>query len=126
MTDKMLHHPGKFVRANVIPDGVTVTKAAEMLGVGRVALSNFLNGKAALSEKMADRLRKTFDVDREALLEMQRRFDARAAVDPPRGLADRFPRLRQFSTSGLGWQSRGRRRLGVGARRKLWLGVRLR
>ena len=49
------------------------------MGVGRPALSNFLNGKAALSPAMAVRLERTFGADRDALLDLQTRFDARAA-----------------------------------------------
>ncbi len=64
-------HPGPHVRQNVIPEGMTVTKAAELLGVGRPALSNFLNGKAALSPELALRLERAFGADRNALLDMQ-------------------------------------------------------
>lgn len=70
-------HPGEYVRQHVIPQGVTVTKAAEILGVGRPALSNFLNGKAALSPKMALRLERAFGADREMLLDLQERFARR-------------------------------------------------
>ena len=72
-------HPGLYVRKHVLPHGLTVTQAARRLGVGRPALSNFLNGKAALSPAMAVRLERTFGADREALLDLQTRFDARAA-----------------------------------------------
>ena len=47
--------------------------------MGRPALSNFLNGKAALSPAMAVRLERTFGADRDALLDLQTRFDAREA-----------------------------------------------
>ena len=58
--------------------------AAEMLGVGRPALSNLLNGRAALSPDMAMRFEKAFQVDASALLDMQARYDefvARAGQD---------------------------------------------
>lgn len=42
-------HPGYYIRENVIPKGMSVTNAAKLLGVGRPALSNLLNGKASLS-----------------------------------------------------------------------------
>ncbi len=70
-------HPGEYVRQHVIPQGMTVTKAAEILGVGRPALSNFLNGKAALSPRMALRLEHAFGADREMLLDLQERFARR-------------------------------------------------
>jgi addiction module HigA family antidote len=68
-------HPGSFVRESVIPAGMSVKDAAKRLGVGRPALSNFLNGKAALSPEMAVRLEKAFGADRKRLLDMQAAFD---------------------------------------------------
>lgn len=70
-------HPGKHVRLNVIPEDMSVSRAAELLGIGRPALSNFLNGKAALSQEMALRLERTFGADREALLDLQAKYDRR-------------------------------------------------
>ena len=67
-------HPGVYVKQHVIPKSMTVTKAASILRVGRPALSNFLNGKAALSQEMALRLERAFGVDREKLLDLQARF----------------------------------------------------
>lgn len=68
-------HPGAFVRRNVIPEGMTVTKAARLLGVGRPALSNFLNGNAELSPEMAVRLERAFGADSVELIELQARFN---------------------------------------------------
>jgi plasmid maintenance system antidote protein VapI len=42
-------HPGTYVREKVIPVGMSVKDAAKRLGIGRPALSNFLNGKSTLS-----------------------------------------------------------------------------
>ena len=70
-------HPGAFVRESIIPSDISVTDAAKRLGVGRVALSNFLNGKSGLSAKMALRLEKAFGADREELLKMQAGNDRR-------------------------------------------------
>ncbi len=54
-------HPGPFIRMEVIdPLGLSVTKAAEVLGVTRPALSSLLNGHAALSPEMALRIEKAF------------------------------------------------------------------
>ena len=65
-------HPGEFVRIEVIEDlGLTVTKAAEVLGVRRATLSMLLNGNAALSPEMALRIEKAFGVDMDMLLRMQ-------------------------------------------------------
>ena len=70
-------HPGPYVRHHVFPEGMTVTKAASLLRVGRPALSNFLNGKAALSQEMARRLERAFGADREALLDLQAQYERR-------------------------------------------------
>lgn len=86
-----------FVRSNVIPKGMTVTKAAEALGVGRPALSNFLNGNSSLSDDMAERLRKTFGANRDALLEMQRRFDALAGIRSKKKTRAPRPAAAQFA-----------------------------
>ena len=67
-------HPGAYVREHILPNGLTVTAAAKILGVGRPALSNFLNSKAALSPEMARRLERTFGADSQALLNLQARF----------------------------------------------------
>ena len=55
---------------------MTVTDAAKLLGVGRPALSQLLNGNAALSPEMAMRFEKVFGVKMDTLLRMQARFDA--------------------------------------------------
>lgn len=50
-------HPGETLREDVLPAlGLTVTDAAEQLGVTRAALSRVLNGRAAISPGMALRL----------------------------------------------------------------------
>lgn len=72
-----LQHPGSFVRQKVIPKDMTVSKAAELLGIGRPALSNFLNGKAALSQDMAKRLARVFGADNEELLNLQAQHERR-------------------------------------------------
>jgi addiction module HigA family antidote len=63
---------GEYIRQHVIPEGMTVTAAAEVLGVTRVALSSLLNGRTALSSRMALRLRAAFDADAEELLRLQK------------------------------------------------------
>jgi addiction module HigA family antidote len=72
-------HPGTRIKAEVIPDGMSVTKAAQLMGVGRPALSNLLNGNAALSADMAARLEKAFNYPLKDLMEMQARYDAAQA-----------------------------------------------
>ena len=50
-------HPGETLREDILPAlGVTVTAAAEQLGVTRAALSRVLNCRAAISPEMALRI----------------------------------------------------------------------
>ncbi len=68
-------HPGLYIKSKVLPSDLSVKDAAKLLGVGRPALSNLLNGRAALSPEMALRLEKTFGASQEELLRMQAKFD---------------------------------------------------
>jgi addiction module HigA family antidote len=68
-------HPGTYVRESIIPVGMSVKDAAKRLGIGRPALSNFLNGKSSLSPEMAVRLEKAFGADRKRLLDIQAAYD---------------------------------------------------
>ena len=50
-------HPGDFIRSEIIEElDLSVTKAAEILGVRRATLSALLNSNAALSAEMALRI----------------------------------------------------------------------
>lgn len=68
-------HPGLYIKNNILPHDLSVKDAAKLLGVGRPALSNLLNGKAALSPEMALRLGKAFGASQEELLRLQAKFD---------------------------------------------------
>lgn len=70
-------HPGDFIRTEVLEElGLTITKAAGVLGVRRATLSDFLNGKASLSPEMALRIEKAFGTSMDMLLRMQAWYDA--------------------------------------------------
>ncbi len=66
---------------------MTVTDAAKQLGVGRPALSNLLNGRAALSPTMALRLERAFGADRQQLLDLQSRSDRKRSIEADRRVA---------------------------------------
>jgi antitoxin HigA-1 len=69
-------HPGGFVKSEVVEGlGLSVTRAAEALGVTRPALSAFLNERAQLSPEMALRIEKAFGVSMDTLMRMQNSFD---------------------------------------------------
>jgi antitoxin HigA-1 len=54
-------HPGRIVRQECIePLGLTVTEAAERLGVIRQALNNVVNEKAGISPEMSIRIFEAF------------------------------------------------------------------
>ena len=69
-------HPGPIVRHELLePLGSSVTAAAEVLGVARPTLSNMLNGRDALTPKMAIRIEKAFGPEADHLLRVQVTFD---------------------------------------------------
>jgi len=80
-------HPGAIVREECLkPLGLTVTEGARRLGVGRQALSNLVNEKAAVSIEMAYRLAKAFGSTPETWLAMQMAHDLANSRD----LADKI------------------------------------
>lgn len=69
-------HPGWFVKSKIIEThGLSVTEAAQALGVTRPALSALLNGRAHLSPEMALRIEKAFGLSLDTLMRMQNSFD---------------------------------------------------
>ncbi len=69
-------HPGPIVRHEVLePLGLSVTDAAEVLGVARPTLSNLLNGRVALTPEMAIRIEKAFGPKADHLLRVQLAHD---------------------------------------------------
>ena len=87
-------HPGAFVKAEIItPLGLSVTDAAQALGVTRATLSTLLNEHQRLSPEMALRIEKAFGVSMDTLMAMQSSFDiaeirkraAEIKVEPFRG-----------------------------------------
>ena len=80
-------HPGGLVRRRCLePLGLSVTRAAEGLGVTRQALSELVNEKAGVSVDMAIRLSKAFGSTPETWLGMQMAYDLwQARADRARG-----------------------------------------
>jgi addiction module HigA family antidote len=70
-------HPGEFIRDEILDElSLSVSKAAEILGVRRATLSDLVNGKAALTPEMALRIEMAFGMDMQTLLNMQAWYDA--------------------------------------------------
>ncbi len=69
-------HPGETLKEDVLPAlGLTVTEAAEQLGVARVTLSRMINGHAAISADMAIRLAQWLGGSAEIWLRLQLQYD---------------------------------------------------
>ena len=69
-------HPGEVLRELCIdPLGLSVTRAAEALGVTRKTLSTILNGRAGISPEMAVRLSIAFGTSSESWLNQQSQYD---------------------------------------------------
>lgn len=69
-------HPGEVIRTEIIEaNGLTVTRAAKILGVSRQALSGLLNANVDLTGDMALRIEKAFGPRMETLMGMQFAFD---------------------------------------------------
>jgi addiction module HigA family antidote len=69
-------HPGEIIKSLCLePLGLTVTQAAEGLGVSRKTLSAILNGRAGISPEMAVRLSIAFDTTAESWLNQQTQYD---------------------------------------------------
>jgi addiction module HigA family antidote len=69
-------HPGEFIRTEILDElSLSVSHAAEILGVRRATLSDLVHEKAALSPEMALRIEKAFGVSMETLLRMQAFYD---------------------------------------------------
>jgi addiction module HigA family antidote len=77
-------HPGEVLRKLCLdPLGLTVTQAAEALGVSRKTLSSILNGHSGISAEMAIRLSIAFNTSAESWLLQQLQYDL-AQVEPKR------------------------------------------
>jgi antitoxin HigA-1 len=93
-------HIGNFIRTEVVePFDLSVTDAAEILGVTRQALNNLLNEKSALTPDMALRIEKAFGPKMDHLLRMQLAFDIAQARRRESGIKVRRIRRRPGPTN---------------------------
>jgi antitoxin HigA-1 len=69
-------HPGEVIKRQCLePLGLTVTEAAEGLGVSRNTMSMLINGRLGISPEMAIRLSKGFGGSPESWLRQQMDYD---------------------------------------------------
>lgn len=80
----MMHtppHPGRIVKQECLePLGLSITSAAQKLGVSRIALSELVNGRRGISPEMAIRLAKAFGSKPEVWAGLQMQFDLAQAL----------------------------------------------
>lgn len=75
-------HPGGIVRRQCLePLGISVTEAAEALGVARETLSDLVNEHSSISTEMAIRLSKAFGSSPEVWAGMQFDYDMAHALE---------------------------------------------
>ena len=83
-------HPGEIIREDCLkPLGVSVTKAAEGLGISRQQLSAIVNGRSGISPEMAIRLSKGFGGSPESWLKQQMLYDLWQAKQSASGVSVR-------------------------------------
>lgn len=80
-------HPGSIIKEDVLPElGITVTQAASQLGISRVQLSRFINGKSGVTPDLAIRLSKWIPAPTADMwLHMQADYDLWQAEHSGRG-----------------------------------------
>ena len=76
-------HPGEVLKEGW-PEGVTVTGAAQQLGITRATLSRILNGHAGITADMALRLQAWMGIKAEVWLRLQAAHDLWIAEHKPR------------------------------------------
>lgn len=71
-----LSHPGEILKMEIVDGrGLTISKAADLLGITRPTLSNILNGKAAITPNIALRLETVFGGTARFWLRLQSSYD---------------------------------------------------
>ena len=75
-------HPGLSVRHDCLePLGLSVTKAAQKLGISRKQLSAIVNGHSGISPEMAIRLDKAFGGSADTWFRLQAAYDLAQAKE---------------------------------------------
>lgn len=75
-------HPGALLREDILREmNLTITKAAEGLGISSKTLSELVNENAGITTEMALRIERAFGVDAGLWLDMQATYDLWKAPD---------------------------------------------
>ena len=89
-------HPGEFFKFTILDErGISITSAAEHLGITRKALSEFVNGKAKCSHAMARRIAESTGSGVAVWINMQAKLDTWEAehMDMPSNISE-LPNLK--------------------------------
>jgi len=80
-TGRITTHPGEILKEDVLPDlGLSVTKAAETLGVSRQMLHGILKGKRSLSAEMCMKISRMAGSTPETWMRLQAQHDLSKAA----------------------------------------------
>lgn len=85
-----LIHPGEILKLEVVDGrGLSIKKAADLLGVTRTNLSNIFNGKVSISPNMALRVETVFGGSAKLWIRLQASYDLQEAkkvymANPPK------------------------------------------
>ena len=87
-------HPGNvFLHDVLIPLGLTITDAAQMMGITRKTLSELVNEKSTCTVQMALRIAKATNTSAESWLAMQTKLDLWKARQKKLELLQKFPKI---------------------------------
>jgi len=87
-------HPGNvFLNDVLIPLELTITDSAQMMGITRKALSEFINEKSSCTVQMALRIAKVTNTSPESWLSMQIKYDLWKARQIKFETLKRFPKI---------------------------------
>jgi len=87
-------HPGNvFLHDVLIPLGLTITDAAQMMGITRKALSELINEKTSCTVEMALRIAKVTRTSAESWLGMQLKLDLWKARQNKQESLQEFPKM---------------------------------
>lgn len=77
-----LSHSGEILKMEIVEGrGLTIGKAAELLGITRPTLSNIMNGKAVITPNVALRIETVFGGKAKFWLRLQTSFDLNVAKE---------------------------------------------
>ncbi len=76
-------HPGNVIKTLILPEDMTITKAAKLLKVSRQSLDALVNERRSISPEMALRIEAVFGGKAQMLVSLQKRFDLYKARQDP-------------------------------------------